>query len=54
MILRVIGGWETMGKKSKLMTRADLCHGQCNGSTMADAAKGDFLDAVWDIVQANH
>ena len=26
MVLRVFDGWETMGKKSKLMTRAGLCN----------------------------
>ena len=26
MVLRMFGGWETMGKKSKVVTRADLCN----------------------------
>ena len=34
MVLRVFGGWETMGKKSKLMTRAGLPNSQCHYSTM--------------------
>ena len=29
MILRVFGGWETMGKKSKLVARASLRNSQC-------------------------
>jgi hypothetical protein len=53
MVLRVISGWETMGKKSKLMARANLRHGQHSGSAMVDAMKGDFPDVVWYIVQAN-
>ena len=50
MVLRVFGGRETMGKKSKLMTRAGLCHSQCHGSTMTNTMKGNFSDAVWDVV----
>ena len=54
MFLRVFGGWKTMGKKSKLVARASLCNSQCHGSTMTNTVKGNFSDAVWDIVQANH
>ena len=54
MVLRVFGGRETMGKKSKLMTRAGLCNRQCHGSTMMNTMEGNFFDAVWDIVQTNH
>ena len=54
MVLRVFDGWETMGKKSKLMTRASLCNSQCHGSTMTNTEKGNFFDAVWDIIQMNH
>ena len=34
MVLRMFGDWETMGKKSKLMTRAGLPNSQCHYSTM--------------------
>ena len=54
MVLRVFGGWETMGKKSKLMARASLRNSQCHGSTMTNIVKGNFSYVVWDIVQANH
>ena len=50
MVLRMFGGWETMGKKSKLMTRADLRNSQCHGSAMMNTMKGNFSDAVWDVV----
>jgi hypothetical protein len=54
MVLRVFGGWETMGEKSTLETRAGLCNSQCHGSTMTDTVDGNFSDVVWDIVQTNH
>ena len=54
MVLRVFGGWETMGKKSKLMTRAGLHNNQCHGSAMTNTVKGNFSNVVWDIVQVNH
>ena len=54
MVLRVFGGWETMGKKSKLVTRAGLRNSQCHGSTRTNIVKGNFSYVVWDIVQANH
>ena len=54
MVLRVFTGWETMGKKSKLMARASLPNSQCHGSTMMNTVKGNLSDTVWDIVQANH
>ena len=54
MVLRVFGGWETMGKKSKLMTKAGLRNSQCHGRTMTNTVKGNFSDMVWDIIQANH
>ena len=38
MVLRVFSGWETMGKKSKLMARASLCNNQCRATTNAVAA----------------
>ena len=50
MVLRVFGGWEAMGKKSKLVTRAGLCNSQCHGSTMMNTMEGNFSDAVWDII----
>jgi len=54
MVLRMVSGWETMGKKSKLMTRAGLRNSQCHGSAMMNTMKGNFSNVVWDIVQANH
>ena len=51
MVLRVFGGRETMGKKSKLVTRAGLCNSQCHGSTMTNTMKGNLSNVVWDIVQ---
>ena len=54
MVLRVFGGWETMGKKSKLVTRASLCNSQSHGSTMTKTMMGNFSDVVWDVIQANH
>ena len=50
MVLRVFGGWETMGKKSKLMTRVGLEDSQCHGSTMMNTVKGNFSDVVWEII----
>ena len=54
MVLRMFGDWETMGKKSKLMTRVGLRNCQCHGSTMTNTMKGNFSIVVWDIVQMNH
>ena len=48
MVLRVFGGWETMGKKSKLMARTSLRDNQCHGSTMTNTVKGNLSDVVWD------
>ena len=50
MVLRVFSGWETMGKKSKLMARASLPNSQCHGSTMMNTVKGNLFDVVWDVV----
>ena len=46
MVLRVFSGWETMGKKSKLVTRAGLHNSQCHGSTMMNTMKGNFSDVI--------
>jgi len=54
MVLRMFGGWETMGKKLKLMTRAGLRDSQCHGSTMMNTVKGNLSNVVWDIIQVNH
>ena len=54
MVLRVFGGRETMGKKSKLVARASLRNSQCHGSTMTNTMKGKLSDAMWDVIQANH
>ena len=50
MVLRMVSGWKTMGKKSKLVTRAGLCNSQCHGNAMMNIVKGSFSDADWDIV----
>ena len=54
MVLRMFGDWETMGKKSKLMTRVGLRNSQWHGSAKTNTVKGNFSDTVWDIIQANH
>ena len=54
MILRVFGGWKTMGKESKLVAKASLRSSQCHGSTMMNTVESNLSDTVWDIVQANH
>ena len=54
MVLRVFGGWETMGKKLKLVAKASLRNSQCHGSTMTNTVKSNLSDAVRDVVQANH
>ena len=54
MVIRVFGGWETMGKKSKLVARASLRNSQCHGSTMTNTMKSDLSNMVQDVVQANH
>ena len=46
--------WKTMGKKPKIMTGMNLHSSQRHGSTMTNAMKSDFSDAVRDVVQANH
>ena len=50
MVLRMVGGWKIMGKKSKLVTKAGLRNSQCHGSAMMNTVKGNFSDAVWDII----
>ena len=54
MVLRVFGGWETMGKKSKPVARASLRNSKCHGSTMTNTVKGNLSDMVRDVVQVNH
>ena len=54
MVLRVFGGWETMGKKSKLVARASLRSSQCHGSTVKNAMKGNLSNTIQDVMQANH
>ena len=54
MILRVFGGWETMGKKSKLVARTSLRNNQCHDNTMTNTVKDNLSNTVWDVVQANH
>ena len=46
MVLRVFGGWETMGKKMKLVTKVGLYSSQCHGSTMMNTMKGNLSDMV--------
>ena len=50
MVLEMVGGWKTMGKKSKLVTRASLHNSQCHGSAMMNTVKGNFSDVVWEII----
>ena len=50
MVLGVFSGWETMRKKSKLVTRAGLRNSQCHGSTMTNTMKGNLSNVVWDVV----
>ena len=54
MVLRVFGGWETMGKKSKPVARASLRNSKCHGSTMTNTVKGNLSDVVLDIIQVNY
>ena len=54
MIFRMVGRWKTMGKKSKLVSRVDLHHGQSNSSTMTYIMKSNLPDTVWNIMQAGH
>ena len=54
IIPKVHHGWKTMGKESKLVARMDLRRSQRHGSTMANAMKNNFSDAVWDVIQLNH
>jgi hypothetical protein len=54
MIFRIVGHWKTMGKKSKLLSRADLRHSQSNGSTMMNTVEDGLPSIVWNIAQANH
>ena len=54
MILRVFGGWKTMGKKLKVVARASLRNSQCHGSTMTNTVESNLSDVVWYVVQANH
>ena len=54
VVLRVFGGWETMGKKPKLVTKASLRNSQCHDSSMMNTMKGKLSDAVWDVIQVNH
>ena len=46
MVLGMVSGWKTMGKKSKLVTRAGLRNSQCHGSAMTNIMKDNFSDAV--------
>ena len=50
MVLKLFGGWETMGKKSKLVAKASLRDSQCHGSTMTNTMKGNLSNVVWDVV----
>ena len=54
MIPRVFDGWKTMGKKPKLVARADLCNSQRHGSTMTNVVQNNLPNIVWDVMQANH
>ena len=50
MILKVFGGWKTIGKKSKLVSRASLHDSQCHGSTMTNTMESNIFDTIWDVV----
>ena len=54
IISRVYSGWSSMGKKPKIVAGVNLRSSQRHGSTMTNAMKRDFSDAVRDVVQANH
>ena len=54
MVLKLFGGWETMGKKLKLVARVTLRNSQCHGSTMMNTMKGNRSDSIWEVVQVNH
>ena len=43
-----------MGKKLKIVARAGLCSSQRHGSTMMNAMKSDFSNAVRDVMLVNH
>ena len=43
-----------MGKKQKIVAGVNLRSSQRHGSTMMNAMKSDFSDAVRDVMQANH
>ena len=46
MVLRVFSGWETMGKKLKLVARTSLRYSQCHCRTMTNTVEGNLSDAV--------
>jgi hypothetical protein len=50
MILMMIGRWKTMGKYSKLVSRANLRRSQRNSSTMMNTMKGDLPSMIQNIV----
>ena len=50
MNFRTVGPWKTMGKKSKLASRANLRHGQGNSSTVMNTMKGDLPSMIGNIM----
>ena len=50
VIPRVRRGWETVGKKPKLVARTSLRSSQRHGSTMTNAMQGDLPNMVQDVV----
>jgi hypothetical protein len=54
MIFRTVGRWKTMGKKSKLASRANLHHSQGNNGTMTNTMKSNFPDVIRDVVYTDH
>jgi hypothetical protein len=50
MVFRTVGHWKTMGKKSKLASRANLRHGQGNNGTMTNTMKSNLPDTMLDVM----
>jgi hypothetical protein len=50
MIFRMVSHWKTMGKKSKLESKANLRHDEGNSSTMTNPMKSNLTNAIRDVV----
>ena len=51
MILGMVCCWETMGKKTKIIPRVDLCYGQRDSSAMMNIMKGDLPSMILNITK---